>query len=62
MEVWRLFCDCVLWHVPSKIKKGSEFRVLVCVHSVLGCTGSFGNTSRKELFFNEIMVTMTTQL
>ena len=37
-----------LWHVPSKIKNGSEFRVSVCVHSVLGCTGNCGNTSRKK--------------
>ena len=44
----------VLWQVLSKIKKGSEFRVSVHVHSVLGCTGSCGNK-------NEIMVTMTSQ-
>ena len=42
-------CDCVLWHVPSKNKLGSEFRVSVRVHSVLGCTGICGNTSRKQL-------------
>ena len=27
MEEWRLVCDCVLWHVPSKHKMGSEYRV-----------------------------------
>ena len=60
MEGWRLVCDCVLWHVPSKIKKGSEFRVSVRVHSVLGCTGSCVNTSRKKLF--KKMVIMTSKL
>ena len=47
VEAWRLVCDCVLWHVPSKNKIGSEFRVSVHVHSVLGCTGSCGNTLEK---------------
>ena len=61
MEGWRLVCYCILWHVPSKIKKGSEFRVSVRIHSVIGCTGSCGNTLRKKLFLNEIMVTMTSQ-
>ena len=37
---------CILWHVPSKINNRSEFRVSVRVHSVLGCTGTCGNTSR----------------
>ena len=40
LEGKQLVCDCVLWHFPSKNKKGSEFRVSVCVHSVLGCTES----------------------
>ena len=40
---------------------GSEFRVSVRVHSELGCTVSYGNTFRKQLFFNEIMVTITLQ-
>ena len=52
MEEWQLVCDCVLWHMSSKIKKGSEFRVSVRVNSVLGCTGSYGNTLRKQLFLN----------
>ena len=43
-----MVCDCVLWHVPSKIKNGSKFRVSVRTHSVLGCTGSCGNTSSKK--------------
>ena len=49
MEGWRLVCDCVLCHVLSKNKIGSEFRVSVCVHSVLGCMLSCGNTSEKQL-------------
>ena len=54
-------CDCVLWDVPAKNKLGSEFRVSVRVHSVLGCTGSCGNTLCKKLFLNGIMVTMMSQ-
>ena len=44
-----MVCDCDLWLVPSKIKNGSESRVSVRIHSVLGCKGSCGNTSRKKL-------------
>ena len=32
-----------------KNKIGSEFRVSVRIHSVLGCTGSCGNQSQKQL-------------
>ena len=52
MEGWRLVCDCFLWRVPSKNQIGSECRVSVRVHSVLGCMGSCGNTLWKQLFFN----------
>ena len=48
-EGWQLVCDCILWHVPSKIKNRLEFRVSVRVHSVLGCTGTCGNMPRKKL-------------
>ena len=56
MEGWRLVCDCVLWHVPSKNNIGSEFRVSVRIHSVIGCMGSCGNHSQKKLKNNEIGV------
>ena len=49
MEVWRLVCGRVLWHVPSKINKGSEFRVSVSIHLVQGYTGNCGNTPHKKL-------------
>ena len=52
MEGWRLVCYCVLRHVPSKNKIGSEFRVVVRVHSVLGYSGSCGNQSLNQLFLN----------
>ena len=47
--IWRLVCDCVLWHVLSKNKIGSEVMVSLRIHSVLGCTGSFGNQSQKQI-------------
>ena len=48
-EGWSLVSDGVLWRMPSKKKNGSEFRMSVRLHSVLGCTGSYGNTLRKSL-------------
>ena len=54
MDGWQLVCDVVLWHILSKNKIGSEFRVSVSVHSVLGCTGSCGNQLQKQLKNNEI--------
>ena len=50
MEGWLLVCDFVLWHVPLKNKIGLEFRVSVRIHLVLGCTGSYGNQSQKQLY------------
>ena len=37
------------WHVPSKNKIRSEFRVLVRVHSVLRFIGSCGNQLQKQV-------------
>ena len=44
------FVIVYLWNFPSKNKKGSECRVSGRVNSVLGCTGSCGNMSRKQIF------------
>ena len=43
IQGWRLVCDFILWHVPSKINIGSVCRVSVRIHALLGCTGSCGN-------------------
>ena len=49
MEGWRLVCDFILWHIPSKNIMGSECRVSVRVYSVLGFMGICGNTFCKQL-------------
>ena len=36
----------------SKNKIGSEVRVSVGIHSVLGCIGSYGNHSQKQFKYN----------
>ena len=61
MEGWRLVCDSVLWHFPSKNHMGSERRVSVRVPSDIGCNRSCGNTSCKQIFLDKMMVTMTSQ-
>ena len=43
---WFVIVFYCMFHLK---KMGSECRVSVRVHSVLGCTGSCGNTSRKQL-------------
>ena len=43
MTVGFLFVFC---YGLSKNKIGSEVRVSVGIHSVLGCTGSYGNQSQ----------------
>ena len=54
------FVIVYLWNFPSKNKKGSECRVSGRVNSVLGCTGSCGNMSRKQIFkkngYNDVAI------